>query len=100
MRDPKRDVDPARRAFARALVIAAPAIAINLGNLAKGEAKDEAEVTPGEDLMQEHGVVDRILLIYDEAAHRLEHGLPLDPAVVVGAAGIVRAFVENYHEHT
>ncbi|MFT3921812.1 MAG: hemerythrin domain-containing protein [Myxococcales bacterium] len=59
---------------------------------------DEAEVTPAEDLMQEHGVLERVLLIYDESARRLEQGEPLDPAVLVSTAGIVRRFVEDYHE--
>lgn len=58
----------------------------------------EAEVTPGEDLMQEHGVLERILLVYDEAARRIERDQPVDPAVVTAAAGIVRRFVEDYHE--
>jgi hemerythrin-like domain-containing protein len=60
--------------------------------------KEEAEVTPGEDLMQEHGIVERILLIYDESARRIESNEKADPTVVVGAAGIVRRFVEEYHE--
>jgi hemerythrin-like domain-containing protein len=60
----------------------------------------EAEVTPGEDLMQEHGVLERILLIYDESTRRIEHGAELDLAVVAGAAGIVRRFVEEYHERS
>src|SRR5262245_36110821 len=29
---------------------------------------DEAEVTPGEDLMQEHGLLERVLLVYQESA--------------------------------
>jgi hemerythrin-like domain-containing protein len=58
----------------------------------------EAEVTPGEDLMQEHGVLERILLIYDEATRRIEHGEAFDPAVIGKAANIVRRFVEEYHE--
>ena len=62
------------------------------------DEKDEPEVTPGEDLMQEHGVLERILLIYDECARRIEHGEPLDPGVLTGAAGIIRRFVEEYHE--
>lgn len=59
---------------------------------------DEAEVTPGEDLMQEHGVLERILLIYDEAAGRIERSEKLDLAVLATAGGIVRRFVEDYHE--
>jgi hemerythrin-like domain-containing protein len=59
---------------------------------------EEAEVTPGEDLMQEHGVLERILLIYDEAARRIQSGAQLDIAVITSAAAIVRSFVEDYHE--
>jgi hemerythrin-like domain-containing protein len=64
----------------------------------KGGDEKEAEVTPGEDLMQEHGVLERILLIYEEAARRIEHGEALDVGVVARAASIVRRFVEDYHE--
>jgi hemerythrin-like domain-containing protein len=65
----------------------------------EGDAEDEAaEVTPGEDLMQEHGVLERILLLYAEAARRLEQGKPLDLSVVKSAADIIRRFVEDYHE--
>ena len=59
---------------------------------------DEAEVTPGEDLMQEHGLLERLLLVYDESARRIEQGEQLDPALLVSTAGIVRRFVEDYHE--
>jgi hemerythrin-like domain-containing protein len=59
---------------------------------------DEDEVTPAEDLMREHGVLNRILLVYEEAIRRLEAGVELPPDAVSGAAGIVRRFVEDYHE--
>jgi hemerythrin-like domain-containing protein len=69
------------------------------GSEAGGGERDEAEVTPGEDLMQEHGVIERILLIYDEVARRIERGEPaFDLAVLTSAADIVRRFVEAYHE--
>ena len=58
----------------------------------------EDDVTPGEDLMQEHGVIERILLIYDESARRIERGEPFEPGVLRSSAGIVRSFVEDYHE--
>jgi hemerythrin-like domain-containing protein len=63
----------------------------------EGDAEG-AEVTPAEDLMQEHGVLERILLLYDEATRRIEANEALDLAIVAGAAGIVRRFVEDYHE--
>ena len=59
---------------------------------------EEAEVTPGEDLMQEHGVLERILLVYDEASRRIELHERFDPAVIKSAATTVRRFVEDYHE--
>jgi len=60
--------------------------------------KDEDKVSPPEDLMREHGVLNRILLIYDEHIRRLETKQDFDPAVLKDAAGIVRKFVEEYHE--
>lgn len=62
------------------------------------KAEAEAEVTPGEDLMQEHGVLERVLLIYDEGARRIERGEEFDAAVIGKAAEIVRRFIEEYHE--
>jgi len=59
---------------------------------------EEEEVTPAEDLMREHGVLNRILLVYEESIRRLEAGVELPPDAVSGAAGIVRRFVEEYHE--
>ncbi len=64
----------------------------------RAAAGGEAEVTPGEDLMQEHGVLERVLLVYGEAAARIDRGARLDLALVANAAGIVRRFVEDYHE--
>jgi hemerythrin-like domain-containing protein len=61
-------------------------------------SKEEAEVGPGEDLMREHGVLRRVMFLYDEAATRLEAGQkpPLD--AVAAGAGIVRKVIEDYHE--
>lgn len=60
--------------------------------------KVEAEVGPAEDLMREHGVLRRVMFLYDDSAHRLESGekAPLD-AVAAGAA-IIRRVIEQYHE--
>jgi len=64
-----------------------------------GHAKKEAEdIPPTEDLMREHGVLRRILLIYDEAGRRLATDDAAAVGVVAAAAGIVRRFVEGYHE--
>lgn len=63
-----------------------------------GDEEDEAEVTPGEDLMQEHGLLERILLVYEAVARRIESKEDFDRGIVGNAAGIVRTFVEDYHE--
>jgi len=65
----------------------------------KGEEKEE-DIGPGEDLMREHGVLRRVLLVYGELGRRLEAG-PLGDAPVaalVKSAKLVRRFVEDYHE--
>jgi len=57
------------------------------------------EVPPTEDLMREHGVLDRVLLIYDEILwRRLLQGQEFPPEVLAKAADIVRRFIEDYHE--
>jgi len=60
--------------------------------------KTAEEVSPGEDLMREHGLLKRILLIYGEAIRRLEAKEDLPPKAIADSAGIIRAFVEDYHE--
>jgi hemerythrin-like domain-containing protein len=63
-------------------------------------SEKEAEVTPPEDLMREHGVLDRLLLIYEAGLRKFDANQDFDPAVLTGAAQIVRDFIENYHEES
>jgi hemerythrin-like domain-containing protein len=59
----------------------------------------DVPVTPPEDLMREHGVLKRILLIYREGIRRLQAD-EQDPSHALNAsAGIIRSFIEDYHEH-
>ena len=48
--------------------------------------------------MREHGVLRRVLFLYDEAVARLEAGRDPQPEVISGGAGIIRRVVEDYHE--
>jgi hemerythrin-like domain-containing protein len=59
---------------------------------------DGGDVPPTEDLMREHGVLRRLLLVYEEAIRRLPSGDTAVVDVIAGAANIVRRFVEGYHE--
>ncbi|HXY63825.1 MAG TPA: hemerythrin domain-containing protein [Mycobacterium sp.] len=62
-------------------------------------ADEEAAVTPPEDLMREHGVLKRILLIYREGMRRLQADDEAPLQALNASAGIIRSFIENYHEH-
>jgi hemerythrin-like domain-containing protein len=65
----------------------------------KGQPSEEEDVSTNEDLMREHGVLNRVLLIYDEANRRISTGKPdLDPQIVTKAAGLIKKFIEEYHE--
>jgi hemerythrin-like domain-containing protein len=62
------------------------------------EAKKEEDVGPTEDLMREHGVLRRVLLIYGEGVRLLSAGSAPKPDVFASAAGIIQRFIEGYHE--
>ena len=85
-----------RMIAAGALAAVGSARAIALGAEA---GSDEEATPPAEDLMREHGVLRRALLLYDEAARTLggATAFPLD--VVTETAALIRRFVEGYHEH-
>ena len=56
------------------------------------------EVSPVEDLMREHGVLSRLLLIYEELIHRLDKGITFSLPALQQSAGLVQKFIEKYHE--
>ena len=63
-----------------------------------GKPGEEVEVSPTEDLMREHGLLNRVLLVYEESERRLGGKGDLHPKVLTDAAGIIKNFIENYHE--
>src|SRR4029453_125580 len=60
--------------------------------------KPDEEVGAAEDLMRVHGVLNRILLIYEEGLRRLRAKEEVTPDVFHKPATLVRKFVEDYHE--
>jgi len=71
------------------------------GTIARGSEKParlKEEISPVEDLMREHGVLARALLIYDEILRRIDSSKEFPPDVVIGTAELIRRFVENYYE--
>jgi hemerythrin-like domain-containing protein len=77
-----------------------PAFAAQQRPASKDEdkASRKEEISPAEDLMREHGVLNRILLIYDEHLRLLQAKQAFDGSVLARAADIVVRFVEDYHE--
>ena len=65
---------------------------------APGEA-EPVEVTATEDLMLEHGILRRALLVYQESATRLRQDpASVPPEALEKAANLFRVFGEDYHE--
>lgn len=65
----------------------------------KDTGGDEGEVTANEDLMREHGVLRRILIIYREVSPKLiANAASVDAAALANAAKLFQAFGERYHE--
>jgi hemerythrin-like domain-containing protein len=65
---------------------------------APAKKNDAEDISPAEDLMREHGVLNRVLLIYDHHLHMLAARQTFDGSVLASAADIIRHFVEEYHE--
>jgi len=55
------------------------------------------EVTPAEDLMREHGALNRMLLIYEAALNDLLEGGEAHRTVILENAKLIRRFIEEYH---
>ncbi len=90
-----------RRKFIKAggIVIASSMLASTRNLMGKEEEKKkENEVAPPEDLMREHGLLKRILLVYGEALRRIDAKADLPPEPTQESAKIIRSFIEDYHE--
>ncbi|OLE33974.1 MAG: hypothetical protein AUG47_02380 [Alphaproteobacteria bacterium 13_1_20CM_3_64_12] len=58
----------------------------------------EKKVGAIEELMRQHGVLRRVLLVYRQSAAQLRGGGKLDPKLLRQAAQLFRDFGENFHE--
>jgi hemerythrin-like domain-containing protein len=98
-------IDDKRRRF---LLTAAAGMALAAAETGRARAVEKAEmpkqggekeVGAVEDLMREHGVLRRALLVYREFATRLRSNRALvDPRAIVDTARLFRSFGEDYHE--
>jgi hemerythrin-like domain-containing protein len=96
---PVKGADPGRRrwvagaAMLGGLVLAAPLPAW-------ADAEKSTDVLAVEDLMREHGVLRRALLVYAQAAAQLRRGQAIPVDALHRTAKLFRRFGEDYHEHS
>lgn len=98
---PKHEEVHSRKYFIKnGLITVAAAFTLNLVPACheKEEGDEGQEVSPPEDLMQEHGLLNRILLIYDHCRMQLTSKTTFPITALAGSAAIIRQFVEDYHE--
>jgi hemerythrin-like domain-containing protein len=103
-------MDTPRRTFlcgsalvASSLLVPAAALPAQTHGAKNAESKKggEEDVSTNEDLMREHGVLNRILLIYEESRRRIQDknkNAQFNPDVLNRSAGLIKKFIEDYHE--
>jgi len=91
-----------RRSILKAGAVSLAALPVLSSTMSQEKNPDkidpDAGVTAPEDLMKEHGVLNRCLLIYEEAIRRLRNQMEAPPEVFNHTAELIRSFVEEYHE--
>jgi hypothetical protein len=84
--------------------LGAPGIPLTGGTFQKSSnaaerGQKEPEVTATEDLMREHGVIRRALLVYVDTAPKLrQNSSTVDAAALRQVAQLFRTFGEDYHK--
>jgi hemerythrin-like domain-containing protein len=99
-----KDESSNRRDFIRISTIAGTGMLLTAGaftvpaSAIDQQPNKEEDVSPAEDLMREHGVLKRVMLVYEEVLRRWDDKDDVPPDVLADAAGMIRHFVEDYHE--
>jgi hemerythrin-like domain-containing protein len=88
-----------RREFLKKGVILGALTSVTGFSLITG-CKNETDegISPIEDLMREHGLLNMILLVYDTCKIHLVNGEQFSLDVLNNSAQIIRNFIEDYHE--
>ncbi len=90
-----------RRLFLHRTSLLAAGLAVfpaaTLGEEKQAKEQDE-NISTNEDLMREHGILKRVLLIYEEIIRRVGAQQEFPPQTVTDSANIIRKFIEDYHE--
>jgi len=97
--EPIKSFEIKRRDFLRkGITLGALTCVAGLRLNASDKNETEEDVSPAEDLMREHGVLNRIMLIYDACKAHLVNGESFSLEALNNSALIIRNFIEDYHE--
>ena len=91
-------MDNQRRALIKSSLLIGSGVALSSLPLWAKEQKGEKETPAVEDLMREHGGLNRILLIYENIVMRMDQKKDFDPDLLKKSASIIKNFIEDYHE--
>lgn len=67
-------------------------------NIIIDQQREDFEIPLTEDLMREHGLLNRVLLIYEEIIKRIENNISFEVDIFADAVNIMKSFIEDYHE--
>jgi len=56
------------------------------------------DISTNDRLMREHGILKRVLVIYEEIIRRIDAKEDIAPQTVIDSAGIIGKFMEDYHQ--
>ena len=99
--DPSQENSLSRRRLLTAggIGLAIGVVGTEVGNLVAGSSPAPSTTTPPDvDLMQEHGILKRVLLIYEASNDRIASGQPAPMAAIHEGAVIIHDFIEGFHE--
>lgn len=88
-----------RRWIGGAGIALAGGIAATMPLAVLADEQKSTDVLAAEDLMREHGVLRRALLVYAQAASLLQHQQAIPVEALRRTAELFRRFGEDYHEH-
>lgn len=79
--------------------LAVGVVGTEVGNIVAQSSPVSSNATPPDvDLMQEHGILKRVLLIYQESIDRMTSGQPAPMPAIHDGAEIIHDFIEGFHE--
>lgn len=95
---PRCNMNSRREFINRSITLGALTGVAGLSVITGCKNEEDDGVSPAEDLMREHGVLNRIMLIYDTCRMHLIKNEEFDWNILINSAQIIRTFVEDYHE--